>query len=156
MREKKGEKCYKKMFQWGCYTFGKKSAEIDAPRERAFELIPTGMSGGKCDCSRLVMCSFCTGFVQVLGIVQILAGKERLKPGCCRRYIKVRLNNGMHATGVDAGIARRRVWGDDSRRTGQGRVSYSVGKNWHISSISSTIPCTALDDIVSSKTLLAR
>ena len=53
---KKGEKCYKKMFQWGCYTFGKKSAEIEAPRERVFELILAAKPVRKFCCSRLVGC----------------------------------------------------------------------------------------------------
>ena len=106
-----GEKCYEKMHQWKCNTFGQKSAEIETPREHVFELILAGKTARKCDCSRPAMHSFCTGFVQLLEIVQIWTGKDRPKPGCYRRYMKVRPKNVMHATGADAGIARRRVWG---------------------------------------------
>ena len=63
----RGEKCYKKMFQWGCYTFGQKSGEMEASREPVFELILAGKSEGKRDGSGTVLYNFCTGFVEVMG-----------------------------------------------------------------------------------------
>jgi len=39
------------MHQWGCITFVKKSAEMEAPRERVFEMILAGKSARKHGCS---------------------------------------------------------------------------------------------------------
>ena len=88
MRAKKGAKCYKKMFQWGCYTFGQKSGEIEASRERVFELILAARAARKCGCSRLVVCRRCTGFVYVLCRFPESSGRERPKPGCLPMYMK--------------------------------------------------------------------
>ena len=85
---KRGEKCYKKMFQWGCYTFGQKSAEIEAPRELVFELILAAKSARKCGRSRLVVCRWCTGFVYVLYRFPEFSKRERPKPGCLPMYMK--------------------------------------------------------------------
>ena len=85
---KRGEKCYKKMLQWGCYTFGQKSGEIGAPRERVFELILSAKSARKCGRSWSVVCQWCTGFVYVLYRFPEFCKREGPKPGCLPMYMK--------------------------------------------------------------------